>query len=80
MSEKVYDVPAEWAKRAFVDEAHYEEMYRRSIADPDAFWREHGRRIDWSKPYSKISPTSRGDVGKPVAIKWFGGWRDQRRL
>ena len=69
MSEKVYGVPAEWAKRAFVDEAQYEEMYRRSIADPDAFWREHGRRIDWSKPYSKIRNVS-WDVGK-VAIKWF---------
>src|SRR5579863_2311524 len=69
MSEKVYGVPAEWAKRAFVDEAHYEEMYRRSIADPDAFWREHGRRIDWSKPYSKIRNIS-WEVGA-VAIKWF---------
>ncbi|THD47579.1 MAG: acetate--CoA ligase [Bradyrhizobium sp.] len=69
MSEKVYGVPAEWAKRAFVDEAHYEEMYRRSIADPEAFWREHGRRIDWSKPYSKVRNVS-WDIGK-VAIKWF---------
>ncbi len=54
VSDKVYDVPAEWAKRAWVDEAQYEEMYKRSINDPDGFWGEHGKRIDWFKPYTKV--------------------------
>ena len=35
MSEQVYDVPVEWAKRAFVDDAKYQAMYERSIADPE---------------------------------------------
>ena len=35
MSEKIYDVPAEWAKRAFVDDAKYKEMYARSVSDPE---------------------------------------------
>ena len=38
MSDKVYDVPAEWAKRAWVTAAKYEEMYKRSLADPNGFW------------------------------------------
>ena len=59
MSEKLYDVPAEWAKRACVDEAKYEEMYARSITDPDGFWGEAGKRIEWFKPYTKVR-TSRG--------------------
>ncbi|MGB7767288.1 MAG: acetyl-coenzyme A synthetase N-terminal domain-containing protein, partial [Verrucomicrobiia bacterium] len=53
MSEKVYDVPAGWADRAYVNEAKYEEMYARSITDPNGFWGEMGKRIDWFKPYTK---------------------------
>ena len=37
MSEKVYDVPAEWKSRAWVDKAGYEAMYRRSAEDPEGF-------------------------------------------
>jgi len=46
----------------------YETMYAASIADPDTFWREHGQRISWMKPYSKVKNTSfEGDIN----IKWF---------
>ena len=31
MSEKIYDVPAEWAKRAWLDQAKYRDMYARSV-------------------------------------------------
>ena len=54
MSEKVYGVSADWAKRAWIDEARYEEMYQRSIKDPDGFWGDEGKRIDWFKPYTKV--------------------------
>ena len=69
MSEKVYDVPAEWSKRAWVDQAKYEEMYKRSLSDPDGFWGEQGKRIDWFKPYTKVKDTS-FDMHN-VSIKWF---------
>jgi acetyl-CoA synthetase len=69
MSEKVYDVPAEWAKRAYVDEAKYREMYARSINDPDGFWGEEAKRLDWVKFPTKIGNWS-FELGK-VSIKWF---------
>jgi acetyl-CoA synthetase len=69
MSEQVYDVPLEWAKRAFVDDAKYEAMYERSIADPNGFWGEHGKRVDWIKPYTKVKNTSFDP--HHVSIKWF---------
>ncbi len=69
VSDKVYDVPAEWAKRAWVDQAKYQEMYTRSLNDPDGFWGEHGKRIDWFKPYTKVKDTS-FDMHN-VSIKWF---------
>ena len=69
MSEKIYDVPAEWKKRAFADDAKYQEMYARSIKDPNGFWAEEAMRIDWIKPFSKVKNTSFDTHN--VSIKWF---------
>ena len=69
MSDRAYDVPAEWAKRAWVNAAKYEEMYKRSLSDPEGFWAEQGKRIDWFTPFSKVKNTS-FDVDN-VSIKWF---------
>ena len=70
MSEdKVYDVPAEWKSRAFIDDAKYQEMYAASIADPDKFWGEQAKRIDWMKPFTKVKNTSYAPGN--LSIKWF---------
>jgi len=69
MSEKIYQVPAEWTKRALIDEAKYQEMYARSVTDPDGFWGEVGKRLDWFKPYTKVKNTS-FDPHR-VVIKWY---------
>ncbi len=69
MHDKVYDVPAEWAKRAWVNEAEYQEMYKRSVDDPQRFWGEHGKRIDWFTPYTKVKNTTFD--AHNVSIKWF---------
>ena len=55
--------------RAYVDADKYAAMYAASIADPDAFWSDHGRRIEWIKPYTKIKNTSFAPGN--VSIKWF---------
>ena len=52
-----------------LDEAKYQEMYAASIADPDKFWGEQGKRIDWIKPFTKVKNTS-FEPGN-VSIKWF---------
>jgi acetyl-CoA synthetase len=67
--EKIYDVPADWRKRAFADDAKYQEMYARSIKDPNGFWAEQAKRIDWIKPFSKVKNTSYDPHN--VSIKWF---------
>ena len=47
--------PANHVARAHADAATYEAMYAQSVSDPDAFWAEHGKRIDWIKPiYTNI--------------------------
>ncbi|MFO1098149.1 MAG: acetate--CoA ligase [Xanthobacteraceae bacterium] len=69
MTGKVYEVPAEWSKRAFVDDAKYQEMYKRSVDDPNGFWAEQAKRIDWFKPFTKVKNTSFDPHN--VSIKWF---------
>ena len=47
----VFEVPENVKATALVDEAKYLEMYEESLRDPDAFWGEHGKRIDWISLY-----------------------------
>ena len=67
--DKIYDVPAEWKQRGFIDEAKYQEMYQRSVKDPNGFWGEQAKRIDWIRPFHKVKNTSFGPGD--VSIKWF---------
>ncbi|WP_306341277.1 acetyl-coenzyme A synthetase N-terminal domain-containing protein, partial [Shimia marina] len=60
---------AELTQNAHIDTATYEEMYASSLADPEAFWGEHGKRVEWIKPYSKVKNTSFAPGN--VDIKWF---------
>jgi acetyl-CoA synthetase len=64
----LFPVPPELAKSAWVDEAGYKKLYADSIANPDKFWGEHGKRLDWIKPYTKVK--NAGFTGQ-VGIKWF---------
>src|SRR6516164_7603339 len=69
MSEKLYEVPAEWQRSAFVSEADYQRMYQRSIADPDGFWAHEAKRIHWFRPPARIKNVSFDPHN--VSIKWF---------
>jgi len=57
------------AKAALIDSATYQEMYQRSVEDPEGFWREQGQRIDWIKPYTKIRDVSYDQ--SDLHIKWY---------
>ncbi|PZX46207.1 acetyl-coenzyme A synthetase [Roseinatronobacter thiooxidans] len=65
----IYPASDEFVAQAHVDSDMYEKMYAASISDPDAFWGEHGKRIDWIKPFTKVKNTT-FELGK-VDIKWF---------
>jgi acetyl-CoA synthetase len=69
MTTKTYPVPADWAKKAWLDDAGYKALYERSVKDPVGFWGEMGRRLDWIKPYTKVKNTS-FDTNN-VSIKWY---------
>ncbi|MBV9332245.1 MAG: acetate--CoA ligase [Alphaproteobacteria bacterium] len=69
MSESVIPVPQEWKTRAFIDQAKYRSMYERSLKDPDGFWREQAERIDWIRPFSRVSDVS--FAAEDLHIRWF---------
>ncbi len=69
MPNNTYPVSADWARRAWLDEAKYQALYRRSVEDPVGFWGEMGRRLDWIRPYTKVKHTSFDPHN--VSIRWF---------
>jgi acetyl-CoA synthetase len=68
MSNDLFPVPEAYARSAHCDEAKYREMYARSIADPEGFWAEQARRLDWIKPPSKIKDV---DFVANARIRWY---------
>ena len=69
MAQPLYPVPEAWAKDALIDAEGYARMHAASLADPDAFWAEEAKRIDWIRPFTKVKNTSfhEADFG----IRWF---------
>lgn len=58
MSEMVHPVPADFAQLSNLTPAQYAEAYERSIADPEGFWSEQAKRLDWIKPPTQIKDVS----------------------
>ena len=65
----MYWPDAKMAEAAHADKASYETMYKASVSDPDAFWAEQGKRVDWIKPYTKVKNTSFAPGN--IDIRWF---------
>ncbi|MGB3408165.1 MAG: acetate--CoA ligase [Jannaschia sp.] len=65
----LYPPSAEMAANAHADRATYDAMYQASIEDPETFWAEHGKRVDWIKPYTRVKNTSFAPGN--IDIRWF---------
>ena len=64
-----HDIPANIAERCLINPEQYEAKYQQSITDPDTFWGEQGKILDWIKPYQKVKNTSFAPGN--VSIKWY---------
>jgi acetyl-CoA synthetase len=69
MSQSIYPVPEAFKNNALVDNDRYNELYQQSLNDPEGFWGEQAKRLDWFKPFTKVKNTS-FDKGH-ISIKWF---------
>ena len=64
-----HPVPPAWAARAYVDAAGYAEKVAAALDQPEAFWREESARLDWIKPWTKLSQCSFDEAD--FGIEWF---------
>ncbi|GKX52869.1 acetate--CoA ligase [Budvicia aquatica] len=64
-----HPVPAAIAENALINKSQYDSMYQQSVQDPDRFWAEQGKIVDWIKPYTKVKNTSFAPGS--IDIRWF---------
>ena len=69
MSDKMYPPSADFIANAHITKDKYVAMYNASVNDPEAFWAEHGKRVDWMTPFTKIKNVNY--AYPDVSIKWF---------
>ncbi|KQU46991.1 acetyl-coenzyme A synthetase [Sphingomonas sp. Leaf339] len=58
------------ARAGSIDTTEYERRHAAAAEDPEAYWREAGRCIDWIVPYTQVKDTSFDE--KDFRIRWFG--------
>ncbi len=69
MSDEVFEPSAAARARAKVSAAQYEEMYARSVSDPEGFWAEQAQRVDWIEPFTRVKNTT--FAYPDISIRWF---------
>ncbi|CAO98114.1 acetate--CoA ligase [Erwinia tasmaniensis] len=65
----IYPIPANIAQNTLINPQQYQSMYQKSIQDPDAFWGEQGKILDWIKPYVTVKNTSFSPGN--ISIRWY---------
>lgn len=66
---KKHAIPAAIAERCLINPEQYQAMYQQSVQDPDTFWGEQGKILDWITPYQKVKNTSFAPGN--ISIKWY---------
>ena len=64
-----HSIPASLAERALITPEKYQQYYQQSVEDPDAFWGEQAKVLDWIKPFTKVKNTSFAPGN--IDIRWF---------
>jgi len=65
----IYPVDPQFAKTARYDKARYQQLYQQSLDDPDTFWAEQAKRLEWFVPPTRIKDVSY--ALEDFRIKWF---------
>ena len=67
---EIFPVSPEMARASHCDDAAYQEMYARSIDDPDGFWAEQAESLEWMQRWTKVKDSR---FGTDAQIRWFEG-------
>ena len=65
----IIDIKDEYKKNAYINTEKYEEMYKQSIDDPENFWAEQAKKVDWTKKWDKVMDYDFNTAD----IKWYLG-------
>ncbi|HEX4106014.1 MAG TPA: acetate--CoA ligase [Rhizomicrobium sp.] len=68
-SDQIVPVSPAWKDRAFVGAGDYSALYAESVKDPDGFWKKQAARLDWLKPFTKVSDVSW--KAEDLHVRWF---------
>ncbi|WP_375421480.1 acetate--CoA ligase [uncultured Sphingomonas sp.] len=70
MKDEIYPVPAAWAQNAKVDAERYAADYARSLVDPEGYWLEQAKRLDWISAPTRADESDFSEAG--FGVRWFG--------
>ena len=71
MSNNLIKIKNQWKENALLNENEYTELYKESIENPEGFWAEQAKCIDWLTPFSKDSIKKVNFSKTNLEIKWF---------
>jgi acetyl-CoA synthetase len=66
---EVFPVPAAWAKKALMNAAAYDAAVARVEADPDGYWTDVAKRLDWMTPFTEVKDVSFD--AKDFRVRWY---------
>jgi acetyl-CoA synthetase len=74
MADKLYEPSAAFREKAHIKSMEqYQEMYDRSLNDPEGFWAEIAEGFTWYKKWDKVMDYNYDMDKAPVNIEWFRG-------
>jgi len=69
---EVYEPPEAFSAKAFFSSMDgYRALYKRSVEDPEGFWREQADRVTWFDPFINVKAVSY--AAADVHIRWYEG-------
>ena len=71
MSNNLIKIKNQWKENALLNEEKYIKLYKESIKNPEIFWAEQAKCIDWITPFSKDSIKKVNFSKTNLEIKWF---------
>ncbi|MQQ06827.1 acetyl-coenzyme A synthetase, partial [Epibacterium sp. SM1979] len=69
MTTNTHEPPQDMVAKAHVNAAQYSSLYSASVSDPEGFWGEQAKRVDWIKPFTQVKDVSFAPGN--VSINWF---------
>jgi acetyl-CoA synthetase len=69
MPQAIYPPSSDFVSSALINHTDYDEMYKKSISDPEKFWAEQGQKLEWLKPFTKVKNVNFSH--DDVSIKWY---------